>query len=101
MECPYCKKEMELGYIQCRDRLFWTPKKHYFDIITAAFSNNNTDLTNGGNDFLRYAVYAYKCSECSKIIIDYPNESDNKQGRILSALNFMYCPIGRMISAYT
>ncbi|MBQ7009938.1 MAG: hypothetical protein IJN05_12120 [Ruminococcus sp.] len=78
MECPYCKKEMELGYIQCRDRLFWTPKKHYFDIITAAFSNNNTDLTNGGNDFLRYAVYAYKCSECSKIIIDYPNESDNK-----------------------
>ena len=28
MKCPYCNKEMESGYVQCRDGLHWTPKKH-------------------------------------------------------------------------
>ena len=27
MKCPYCDKEMQSGYIQCRDGLHWTPKK--------------------------------------------------------------------------
>ena len=27
MKCPYCNKEMEAGYVQCRDGLYWTPKK--------------------------------------------------------------------------
>ena len=27
MDCPYCKKEMEKGYIQCRDGVNWTKTK--------------------------------------------------------------------------
>ena len=27
MKCPYCEKEMTLGYIQCRDGVYWTLKK--------------------------------------------------------------------------
>lgn len=27
MKCPYCNDEMNQGYIQCRDGLYWTPKK--------------------------------------------------------------------------
>ena len=27
MKCPYCGKEMTLGYIQNRDGVYWTEKK--------------------------------------------------------------------------
>ena len=68
MKCPYCQKEMETGFIQCRDGVTWTPKKQ----MVAALSRLGKDslsLENGaGNDRV---VYACKCGDCEKIIIDY------------------------------
>ena len=69
MKCPYCEKEMELGYIQCRDGVHWSAKKMFVAALSA-FGKDSFPLINGAgiNDT---AVYAYKCSECKKIIIDY------------------------------
>ena len=68
-KCPYCGKEMELGYIQCRDGVTWTSKK----VLVAALSGLGKDsisLENGATDNAN-TVYAYKCSTCKKVIIDY------------------------------
>ena len=72
MLCPYCQNEMELGYIQCRDGVTWTPKKQLISSLSfigkGAFS-----LENGAADNST-AVYAYKCADCKKVIIDYTSE---------------------------
>ena len=67
MKCPYCQKEMEMGYIQCRDGVNWTPKKQLVAALSC-FGKDHLSLENGkGNR----AVIAYKCGDCEKIIIDY------------------------------
>ena len=68
MKCPYCQKEMEKGYIQCRDGVHWTPKKQLVAALSE-FGKGSVSLENGvGNN---RTVYAYKCGECQKVIIDY------------------------------
>lgn len=69
MNCPYCEKEMELGYIQCRDGLHWTSKKVFLAALSV-FGKDRISLQNGAASN-HTAVYAYKCSECKKVIIDY------------------------------
>ena len=74
MNCPYCNKEMELGYIQCRDGVTWTPKKQ----LVAALSflgKGSISLENGAADNSS-TVYAYKCGTCKKVVIDY--SADNQ-----------------------
>ena len=69
MNCPYCNNEMELGYIQCRDGVTWTPKKQ----LVAALSilgKGSVSLENGAAENSR-TVYAYHCNECKKVVIDY------------------------------
>ncbi len=67
--CPYCEKEMELGYIQSRDGVTWAPKKVLHGLLASLYKGA-TSLENGAADNSN-VVYAYKCSECKKIIIDY------------------------------
>ena len=72
MKCPYCGNEMEKGYIQCRDGVTWTPIKQ----LVAALSflgKDSVSLTNGASNNSR-TVYAYKCSDCKKVVIDYSND---------------------------
>ena len=69
MKCPYCNNDMELGYIQCRDGVTWTPKKQ-FAAALSSLAKNSVSLENGAADNSR-TVYAYKCAECRKVIIDY------------------------------
>ena len=72
MKCPYCGKEMELGYIQCRDGVHWTSKKAF----AAAFSSLGKDslsLENGAGRN-NTVVYAYKCGDCKKVIIEYTRD---------------------------
>ena len=69
MLCPYCGKEMELGYIQCRDGVFWTEKKQLVSSLSF-LGKGAVSLENGAADD-SHAVYAYKCADCKKVIIDY------------------------------
>ena len=68
MKCPYCQKELEKGFIQCRDGIHWTPKKQLVAALSE-FGKDSVSLENGvGNN---RAVYAYHCADCKKVIIDY------------------------------
>lgn len=69
MKCPYCNKDMESGYIQCRDGVTWTPKKQPVAALSF-FGKDSVSLANGAAENSR-TVYAYKCGECKKVIIDY------------------------------
>lgn len=72
MNCPYCQKEMLLGYIQCRDGLTWTP--HRQPVAALSFlGRGSVPLSNDAADNGR-TVYAHRCGECRKIIIDYCSE---------------------------
>ena len=65
MNCPYCNKEMELGYIDQTDFRFpleWYPANREIGLFKT--KKRNIRLTFGGN------VKAYRCDPCKKIIID-------------------------------
>lgn len=65
MNCPYCTKEMENGYIDQTDFRFpleWYPAKRESGFF--ASKKRNVRLTYGGN------VKAYRCALCKKILID-------------------------------
>jgi len=66
MKCPYCGKEMENGYIQCRDGVTWTPKRQPIAALSA-FGRGSIAL---GKEEASCAP-ACKCSACRKIILEY------------------------------
>ena len=74
MKCPYCNNEMQLGYIQCRDGVYWTPKKQFIAALSS-LAKGSTSLANGAADNSisdpSKTVYAFKCENCKKVIIDY------------------------------
>ena len=35
MKCPYCNLEMEKGFVQCRDGVYWTPKKQWVSALSS------------------------------------------------------------------
>lgn len=72
MKCPYCSKEMELGYIQCRDGVTWTPKRQLVAALSC-FGKGSISLKNSAAENSK-TIYAHKCSECKKVIIDYNEE---------------------------
>jgi hypothetical protein len=74
MNCPYCGKEMELGYIQSRDGVTWSDKEYMIKSL-ATLHTGSISLANGVGD-KSTAVYAYKCGDCKKVIIDYSKYAD-------------------------
>lgn len=73
MKCPYCGNEMELGYIQCRDGVNWTPQKQLIAALSFLGKNRVSLANNAAGD--SQTVYAYKCDTCRKVIIDYAADS--------------------------
>lgn len=69
INCPYCKKEMEAGYIQCRDGLWWANKKRPVSALPS-LSKSSVKLGTGGF-FDSGTVTAYLCRACKKIVIHY------------------------------
>ena len=68
MLCPYCQKEMALGYIQCRDGLTWRPRRQPVAALSF-FGRDAVPLSNGAADNTK-TVYAHRCADCQKVIID-------------------------------
>ncbi len=77
MNCPYCQKEMLLGYIQCRDGLTWTLHRQPVAALSSLallWESDSLPLSNGAADNSR-TVHAYRCADCKKIIIDYSKQA--------------------------
>lgn len=68
MNCPYCNKEMEKGFIQSPHEINWSPKKYFCNS-----SDIHSDMiVLGESNFIKgSSTIAYCCRFCKKIIIDY------------------------------
>ena len=77
MKCPYCDKEMELGYIQCRDGIHWTPKPQ--PIAALSFLGKGSISLDNGADDSEKAVFAHLCRPCRKVIIDCAVETPEER----------------------
>lgn len=67
MNCPYCNKVMEKGYIDQTEFLHpleWYPAKREMVFSVIVSKKRNVRLTYEGN------VIAFRCENCKKIIID-------------------------------
>lgn len=70
MECPYCKKEMTLGYVEQTDLRFplrWVPAKNAgptWNPFTPKGEIKLTSLKGSGNFRLYY------CADCRKFVAD-------------------------------
>ena len=69
MKCPYCEREMEQGYIQCRDGVTWTAKRQPIAALSS-FGKDSVSLANGAAKHSR-TVFAHRCRNCKKVIIEY------------------------------
>ena len=76
MLCPYCNKEMEKGYVQCRDGLHWTPKKQ----MVSALSGLGKGAVLIGNEpayVPNTVAVAYHCEECKFVAIPYGKDKED------------------------
>lgn len=74
MICPYCNREMEKGFVQCRDGLHWTPKKQK----VAALSGMGKGAVQIGSEeglVPNTSAVAYHCEECKFVLIPYGKEN--------------------------
>lgn len=69
MQCPYCNTEMILGYIQCRDGVYWSKRKRLVAALPA-LDESAVLLSSKDGMFSISAAKAYRCYKCNKIIID-------------------------------
>jgi hypothetical protein len=68
MECPFCNKEMENGFVQSGKEIFWGDKKH--KVFCFPHDEGEFSLADGWNSAV---INACCCRDCKKIIIDYSN----------------------------
>ena len=72
-KCPYCGKEMDLGYInQDRFALKWVPEEKYKGPLLTSFFTKGIVLTGYkvADNLESLSVEALYCKECQKIIIN-------------------------------
>ena len=69
-KCPYCNNDMEKGFIQSRDNLYWSKKIRKVAAI-GPLGEAIPLTTRDGSLFKGEAIEAYNCPKCKKIIIAY------------------------------
>ena len=75
MQCQYCNLEMEKGFVQCRDGVYWTPKKQW---VSALSSMAKGAVAIGVDDKLmpKSRAEAYHCEKCKTVIIPYGEDRE-------------------------
>lgn len=72
--CPYCGKQLEIGYIQSPRPVSWLPKKIKM-FAKSSFTENGAIILSEGKILSAPCVIAYNCRACKAIIIDYDNNN--------------------------
>lgn len=70
MKCPYCNSEMRKGYVQCRDGVYWTPKKQWIPAV-ASLATGAIIIAENEKLMPKSFATAYNCDNCKNIIIPY------------------------------
>ncbi|MBO4750561.1 MAG: hypothetical protein J5546_09605 [Lachnospiraceae bacterium] len=71
MNCPFCNKEMQEGFVRGVSRrignssIYWNDEDHKFTMFS-----NGIKLRADHHDFGYPAIKAYKCEDCQKVIME-------------------------------
>lgn len=65
MKCPYCNGEMDKGYIESRDYLYWSDHQRALPAIPPV---------KGIWIPFEREIVAHRCRDCKKLVIDYGEE---------------------------
>lgn len=69
MDCPFCGKEMESGWVYSRGPLLWSPKQG-----KASLFRGREDISlmkEGPEGFSPGHPAAYICKDCRKVVVEY------------------------------
>lgn len=69
MKCPFCGGEMEQGFLQGEHKVAWVKKKHLISILP-----KEGEVVLENNAFKDFALTAFICKSCKKIIVDYSDK---------------------------
>ena len=66
MNCPFCKQDMEYGFVQVGSRAVWVRKKHLVSLLP---KKGEVELC---RNLMGYAaVPAHICKACKQVLMDY------------------------------
>ena len=69
MKCPYCQKEMQLGYIPSyKSPVEWLPKGSKPSPIAYRYSKNGVPLYNEHSLRFGFKAEAYHCDKCNIVL---------------------------------
>lgn len=69
MQCPYCSRDMEDGYIQSARHFYFTRKLHKFMIFPC-----EGDTTLSTHNLTAPRCEAHRCRDCKKVILRYEDD---------------------------
>ena len=69
MKCPYCDTEMEQGYLQSRDPIFWSTRKRH----VAKIPSGPTDVGVADGELTGFYAEAFYCRACNRLIVEPKN----------------------------
>ena len=72
MNCPYCGKPMQSGYIQSGQRIMWSPeKKEGFHLV-----DRETDFIISKGFWNGCHAESWYCADCKKLITEVDTQSE-------------------------
>lgn len=66
MNCPFCGKEMERGFLQTGNKIIWAKKQHSVSLVA-----KEGEVALGNAIFGGIALDAFICKDCKKVVVDY------------------------------
>ena len=73
MKCPYCGDRMQMGFVQCRDGVYWTPRKQWVSTF-APLAHGAIPLGKDDKLMKNSKADAFHCGQCKAVIIVYGEE---------------------------
>lgn len=81
MKCPYCGKEMTLGYIQNRDGVYWTEKKLPVPALPLGGGETLAVGREQSCGYTNQRVEAWNCWTCKRFSLITMAKARQKQNR--------------------
>lgn len=66
MQCPFCKDEMEKGFLQGGTMMVWVKKKHYISMLP-----KDGEVLLGRDHFTGVVLPSWICKKCRRVITEY------------------------------
>ena len=70
MNCPYCGKQMQTGYLQSSRRIIWSPEKKEGIVM----ASNEGDINFPSGIINGSCVESWHCAGCKKLITEVKEE---------------------------